>query len=42
MMGDYVGKRYASYTNDLDVPGKTYNTFPIAPRQSFLTLSADF
>ena len=88
LMGDYVGKRYATYTNDLDVPGyfllnlgvsgklplgsgffknprwrlnvtnlvnrtgslnvvvgaaeKTYNTFPIAPRQSFLTLMADF
>ncbi|MES2351698.1 MAG: TonB-dependent receptor plug domain-containing protein [Pseudomonadota bacterium] len=89
LIGDYVGKRYATYTNDLDVPsyflmslgvsGKlpflngglvknaryrlnvsnlanregslnvvvgaasgTYNTFPIAPRQGFLTLMADF
>ncbi|MYM35725.1 TonB-dependent receptor plug domain-containing protein [Duganella sp. FT94W] len=87
--GDYVGKRYATYTNDLQVnsyflmnlgvSGKlgflnggwvknaryrvnvtnladrkgdlnvvvgaasgTYNTFPIAPRQGFLTLMADF
>ncbi|WP_432379954.1 TonB-dependent receptor [Duganella sp. P38] len=87
--GDYVGKRYATYTNDLQVKsyflmnlgvsGKlpflnggwvknaryrlnvtnladrkgdlnvvvgaasgTYNTFPIAPRQGFLTLMADF
>jgi hypothetical protein len=89
LIGDHVGKRYATYTNDLDVPsyflmslgvsGKlpflnsswvknaryrlnvsnlanragslnvvvgaasgTYNTFPIAPRQGFLTLMADF
>ena len=89
LIGDYVGKRYATYTNDLAVPsyflmslgvsGKlpflnggliknaryrvnitnladregslnvvvgaasgTYNTFPIAPRQGFLTLMADF
>ena len=89
LIGDYVGKRYATYTNDLSVPsyflmslgvsGKlpflnggliknaryrvnitnladregslnvvvgaasgTYNTFPIAPRQGFLTLMADF
>lgn len=88
LMGDYVGKRYATYTNDLSVPSyfllnlgvsgklpidggwlknprwrvnvtnlanregslnvvvgaadKTYNTFPIAPRQSFLTVMADF
>ena len=89
LIGDYVGKRYATYTNDLDVPGYflmslgvsgklpflngglvknaryrlnvsnlanrdgslnvvvgaasgTYNTFPIAPRQGFLTLMADF
>ncbi len=89
LIGDYVGKRYATYTNDLDVPsyflmslgvsGKlpflnsslvknaryrlnvsnlanregplnvvvgaasgTYNTYPIAPRQGFLTLMADF
>jgi hypothetical protein len=89
LIGDYVGKRYATYTNDLSVSsyfltslsvsGKlpflnssvlknaryrvnvsnltnrrgslnvvvgaasgTYNTFPIAPRQGFLTLTADF
>ncbi len=88
LIGDYVGKRYATYTNDLSVPGyfllslgvsgklpalaswlknprwrvnvsnlanregalnvvvgaadKTYNTFPIAPRQGFLTLTAEF
>lgn len=89
LSGDYVGKRYATYTNDLSVKsyfltnlgvsGKlpflnggwlknaryrlnitnltnkegdlnvvvgaasgTYNTFPIAPRQGFLTLMADF
>jgi len=89
LIGDYVGKRYATYTNDLavksyflmslGVAGKlpflnsnwiknaryrvnisnladkkgdlnvvvgaasgTYNTFPIAPRQGFLTLMADF
>jgi hypothetical protein len=89
LIGDYVGKRYATYTNDLSVPSnfllglgvsgsvplpanrwlknprwrvnvsnlanregslnvvvgaadKTYNTFPIAPRQGFLTVSADF
>ncbi|QGZ39147.1 outer membrane receptor protein involved in Fe transport [Pseudoduganella flava] len=89
LMGDYVGKRYATYTNDLSVKSyfllglgvsgklpfldggfvknaryrvnvtnladrrgdlnvvvgaadKTYNTFPIAPRQGFLTLMADF
>jgi hypothetical protein len=89
LIGDYVGKRYATYTNDLSVSsyflmslgvsGKlpflnggwvknaryrlnvsnladrkgdlnvvvgaasaTYNTFPIAPRQGFLTLMADF
>lgn len=88
LTGDYVGKRFATYTNDLAVPSyfllnlgvsglipvestwlknvrwrlnvsnlanregalnvvvgaadKTYNTFPIAPRQGFLTLSADF
>ena len=88
LIGDYVGKRYATYTNDLSVPSyflmglgvsgklpamaswlknprwrlnvsnlanregalnvvvgaadKTYNTFPIAPRQGFLTLTADF
>lgn len=89
LIGDYVGKRYATYTNDLHVAsyflmslgvsGKlpfldggliknaryrlnisnladrkgdlnvvvgaasaTYNTFPIAPRQGFLTLMADF
>jgi iron complex outermembrane receptor protein len=88
LTGDYVGKRYATYTNDLSVPSyfllnlgvsgalpigggflknprwrinvtnlankegalnvvvgaadKTYNTFPIPPRQGFLTLSADF
>ncbi|MGV7209131.1 TonB-dependent receptor [Oxalobacteraceae bacterium A2-2] len=87
--GDYVGKRYATYTNDLQVDsyfllnlgvsGKlpflnggwvknaryrlnvtnlanrsgdlqvvvgaasgTYNTYPIPPRQGFLTLTADF
>jgi hypothetical protein len=89
LIGDYVGKRYATYTNDLSVSnyflmslaisGKlpfldgsllknaryrlnvanlanregdlnvvvgaasgTYNTFPIAARQGFLTLMADF
>ena len=89
LIGDYVGKRYATYTNDLSVPSyfllslgvsgklpfmnggviknaryrvnvsnlmnregslnvvvgaadKTYNTFPIAPRQGFLTVTADF
>ncbi|NVM77685.1 hypothetical protein FHW83_003508 [Duganella sp. SG902] len=89
LSGDYVGNRYATYTNDLSVKsyfltnlgvsGKlpflnggwlknaryrlnvtnltnkegdlnvvvgaasgTYNTFPIAPRQGFLTLMADF
>lgn len=89
LIGDYVGKRYATYTNDLSVSsyfltslgisGKlpflentffknaryrvnvsnlanrrgslnvvvgaasgTYNTFPIPPRQGFLTLTADF
>ncbi|HJV03133.1 MAG TPA: TonB-dependent receptor plug domain-containing protein [Burkholderiaceae bacterium] len=89
LMGDYVGKRYATYTNDLSVPSyfllglgvsgklpflnggvvknaryrvnisnlldregslnvvvgaanKTYNTFPIAPRQAFFTVMADF
>ena len=88
LIGDYVGKRFATYTNDLSEPGyflmslgisgklplaagwlknprwrlnvsnlanrsgtsnvvvgaadKTYNTFPIAPRQGFLTLAADF
>jgi hypothetical protein len=89
LIGDYVGKRYATFTNDLSVKsyflmslgvsGKlpfmnggwvknaryrlnvtnlanregdlnvvvgaasgTYNTFPIAPRQGFLTLMADF
>ncbi|MBB3224292.1 TonB-dependent receptor [Pseudoduganella umbonata] len=89
LSGDYVGKRYATYTNDLSVSSyfllglgvtgklpfldgswvknaryrvnvtnladrrgdlnvvvgaadKTYNTFPIAPRQGFLTLMADF
>ncbi|WP_338765559.1 TonB-dependent receptor plug domain-containing protein [Massilia sp. METH4] len=89
LMGDYVGKRQATYTNDLSVSSyfllglgisgklpfldggwvknaryrlnvtnladrrgdlnvvvgaadKTYNTFPIAPRQGFLTLMADF
>ncbi|WBS01664.1 TonB-dependent receptor plug domain-containing protein [Pseudoduganella sp. SL102] len=89
LTGDYVGKRYATYTNDLSVSSyflmglgvsgklpfldgtwvknaryrlnvtnladrrgdlnvvvgaadKTYNTFPIAPRQGFLTLMADF
>ncbi|WGG51773.1 TonB-dependent receptor domain-containing protein [Rugamonas sp. DEMB1] len=89
LIGDYVGKRYATYTNDLGVPSyfllslgvsgklpfmnggviknaryrvnvsnlmnregslnvvvgaadKTYNTFPIAPRQGFLTVTADF
>lgn len=85
--GDYVGKRYATYTNDLSVPAYflmnlgmryrlpwdwnggvnhiglqvsnlanrrgvstlvvgaasgTYNSFPIAPRQIFLTLSSGF
>ncbi|MBA5607833.1 TonB-dependent receptor plug domain-containing protein [Duganella sp. FT3S] len=89
LMGDYVGKRYATYTNDLNVPSyfllglgvsgklpflnggviknaryrvnvsnlldregslnvvvgaadKTYNTFPIAPRQAFFTVMANF
>ncbi|MDC8759202.1 TonB-dependent receptor [Janthinobacterium fluminis] len=88
LIGDYVGKRYATYTNDLSEPAyflmslgisgqlplaagwlknprwrvnvsnlanrrgtsnvvvgaaeKTYNTFPIAPRQGFLTVTADF
>lgn len=89
LSGDYVGKRYATYTNDLSVPsyfllglsfsGKlpnftnsllhearlslnvsnlankrgistlvvgaasgTYNSFPIAPRQVFLTLAVNF
>jgi len=89
LIGDYVGKRYATYTNDLSVKsyflaslgvsGKlpfldggwvknaryrinvsnladkkgdlqvvvgaasgTYNTYPIAPRQGFFTISADF
>jgi hypothetical protein len=89
LIGDYVGKRYATYTNDLQVSpyflmslgvsGKlpflngswvknaryrvnvsnladrkgdlqvvvgaasgTYNTYPIAPRQGFVTISADF
>ncbi|MBA5686302.1 TonB-dependent receptor [Rugamonas apoptosis] len=89
LIGDYVGKRYATYTNDLSVPSyfllslgvsgklpflnggvlknaryrvnvsnlldregslnvvvgaadKTYNTFPIAPRQAFFTVMADF
>lgn len=82
LIGDYVGRRYATYTNDLDVPsyfiagltvsGKlqphlrlalnvanlngargiltpvigaasgTYNSYPIPPRQVFLTLAADF
>ncbi|TWI62158.1 outer membrane receptor protein involved in Fe transport [Pseudoduganella lurida] len=89
LSGDYVGKRYATYTNDLSVKSyfllglgvsgklpfldggwvknaryrvnvtnladrqgdlnvvvgaadKTYNTFPIAPRQGFVTLMADF
>jgi hypothetical protein len=89
LSGEYVGKRYATYTNDLAVPSyfllglgvsgqlpflnggivknaryrvnvsnladrmgslnvvvgaadKTYNTFPIAPRQAFLTVMADF
>ncbi|MRW89436.1 TonB-dependent receptor plug domain-containing protein [Duganella sp. FT80W] len=89
LIGDYVGKRYATYTNDLwvksyflmslGVSGKlpflnggwvknaryrvnvtnlanregdlqvvvgaasgTYNTYPIPPRQGFLTLMADF
>jgi len=88
LIGDYVGKRYATYTNDLsvqsyflmslDVSGNlpfagttvknprwrlnvsnlanrrsdlevvvgaasgTYNTYPIPPRQGFLTLMADF
>ena len=89
LIGEYVGKRYATYTNDLHVPSyflmslgvsgklpfldggivknaryrvnvtnladrmgslnvvvgaadKTYNTFPIAPRQGFLTVMADF
>ncbi|AIY41634.1 TonB-dependent receptor [Collimonas arenae] len=88
LIGDFVGKRYATYTNDLHVSsyflmglnlsGKlpymgsllknprwnfnvanlanrqgvlevvvgaasgTYNTYPIPPRQAFLTLKADF
>ncbi|QBE64957.1 TonB-dependent receptor [Pseudoduganella lutea] len=89
LSGDYVGKRYATYTNDLSVSSyfllglgvtgrlpfldgtwvknaryrvnvtnladrrgdlnvvvgaadRTYNTFPIAPRQGFLTVMADF
>ncbi len=89
LIGDYVGKRYATYTNDLSVPSyfllslgvsgklpflnggvlknaryrvnvsnlldrsgslnvvvgaadKTYNTFPIPPRQAFLAVMADF
>jgi outer membrane receptor protein involved in Fe transport len=89
LTGDYVGKRYATYTNDLSVSSyflmglgvsgklpfldggwvknaryranvtnlgdrrgdlnvvvgaadRTYNTFPIAPRQAFLTVMADF
>lgn len=89
LTGDYVGKRQATYTNDLAVSSyflmglgvsgrlpfldggwvknaryrvnvsnladrqgdlnvvvgaadKTYNTFPIAPRQAFLTVMADF
>jgi hypothetical protein len=89
LTGDYVGKRQATYTNDLSVGSyfllglgvsgklpfldggwvknaryrlnvtnladrrgdlnvvvgaadRTYNTFPIAPRQGFLTLMADF
>jgi len=89
LIGDYVGKRYATYTDDLHVSGYflmslgvsgklpflngggiknaryrlnvsnlanrqgdlnvvvgaasgTYNTFPIAPRQGFFTLQADF
>ncbi|CDG82006.1 TonB-dependent receptor [Janthinobacterium agaricidamnosum] len=88
LIGDYEGKRYATYTNDLSVPGYfltslgvsgklpalaswlknprwrvtvsnlmnregslnvvvgaasgTYNTFPIPPRQGFLTLTAEF
>jgi iron complex outermembrane receptor protein len=89
LIGDYVGKRYATYTNDLSVPsyflmgfslsGKlpvatnnflrgmklslnvsnlankrgiltpvvgaasaTYNSFPIAPRQVFLTIAINF
>ncbi|MES2106666.1 MAG: TonB-dependent receptor plug domain-containing protein [Pseudomonadota bacterium] len=89
LIGDYVGKRYATYTNDLSVSSYfmmslalsakiptapnsfiknarvrlnisnlnqetgasvvvvgaasgTYNTFPIAPRQAFLTFGADF
>jgi hypothetical protein len=89
LVGDYVGKRYATYTNDLSVksyfllglqasysvpvsdsfmlknpkisvnvtnladkkgdlevvvgqPTNTYNTYPIPPRQVFVTLSAGF
>ena len=89
LIGDYVGKRYATYTNDLSVPSYfllglslsaklpvavskslhearlslnvsnlanktgistlvvgaasgTFNSFPIAPRQVFLTLAVDF
>lgn len=89
LIGDYVGKRYATYTDDLSVPAYfltslgvsgtlpgpggnwirnprwrlnvsnlanksgvqgivvgaasgTYNSYPIAPRQAFLTLLADF
>lgn len=87
LMADYVGKRYATYTNDLSVPSylllhlgmqyrlsgashagqhrislqvsnvanrrgtstlvvgaadSTYNSFPIPPRQVFVSLSSDF
>jgi iron complex outermembrane receptor protein len=89
LIGDYVGKRFATYTNDLSVPSYfltslsagaplplldgawlknarwrlnvsnlankqgplnvvvgaasgAYNTFPIAPRQAFLTVMANF
>ncbi|WP_354329090.1 MULTISPECIES: TonB-dependent receptor plug domain-containing protein [unclassified Undibacterium] len=89
LIGEYIGKRYATYTNDLSVPGYfmaslalsaklpmldnaflkntkvrlnitnlnqqtgasvvvvgaasgTYNTFPIAPRQFFVTLGTNF
>jgi iron complex outermembrane receptor protein len=87
VIGDYVGKRYATYTNDLSVPpyfmtslalttklapfagarkarltlnvsnldnargiltpvigaaSGTYNSYPIAPRQVFLTLALDW
>jgi hypothetical protein len=87
LVGDFVGKRYATYTNDLDIPGYfpvglnvsgklpllsgflknprwtvsvtnlsnrqgalqpvvgaasgSYATYPIPPRQAFLTLKAD-